>query len=125
VAPEASYHWWDLRLHPTYGTIEVRAADVQTRIRDTATMIALVQSLAFSLAARFDAGERLTVLSSERIAENMWLRSNGSRNHLTRRSVRLSGPPRPQQPRLPLVSKGSQRSADGHTIARPARKADI
>ena len=73
VAPEASYHWWDLRLHPKYGTIEVRAADVQTRIRDTATMIALVQSLAFSLAARYDAGETLPVHSSERIAENMWL----------------------------------------------------
>lgn len=73
VAPEASYHWWDLRLHPTYGTIEVSAADVQTRIRDTATMIALVQSLAFSLAARYDAGETLPVYSSERIAENMWL----------------------------------------------------
>ena len=73
MAPEASYHWWDLRLHPTYGTIEVRAADVQTRIRDTATVIALVQSLAFSLAARYDAGESLPVFSSERIAENMWL----------------------------------------------------
>jgi carboxylate-amine ligase len=73
VAPEASYHWWDLRLHAKYGTIEVRAADVQTRIRDSATIIALVQSLAFSLAARYDAGETLPVLPSERIAENMWL----------------------------------------------------
>jgi glutamate---cysteine ligase / carboxylate-amine ligase len=51
----------------------VRAADVQTRIRDTATLIALVQSLVFSLAARFDAGETLPVFSGERIAENMWL----------------------------------------------------
>jgi carboxylate-amine ligase len=73
VAPEASYHWWDLRLHPTYGTIEVRAADVQTRIGDTATMIALIQSLVFSLAARYDAGETLPVFSGERISENMWL----------------------------------------------------
>jgi carboxylate-amine ligase len=73
VAPDASYHWWELRLHPKYGTIEVRAADVQTCIRDTATIVALVQSLAFSLAARYDAGEALPVLSSERIAENMWL----------------------------------------------------
>jgi glutamate---cysteine ligase / carboxylate-amine ligase len=73
VAPEVSYHWWDLRLHPRHGTIEVRAADVQTRIRDAATVIAFVQSLVFSLAARYDAGENLQVLSSERIAENMCL----------------------------------------------------
>ena len=73
VAPDAGYQWWDLRLHPRYGTIEVRAADVQTRIRDTATIVALVQSLAFSLAARYDAGETLPVLSSERITENVWL----------------------------------------------------
>jgi glutamate---cysteine ligase / carboxylate-amine ligase len=80
VAPDASYHWWDLRLHPIHGTIEVRAADVQTRIRDTATMIALVQSLAFSLAARYDAGETLPVFSGERIAENMWLAARDGLN---------------------------------------------
>ena len=72
-APDASYHWWDIRLHPSHGTIEVRAADAQTCVQDAATLIALVQSLAFSLAGRYDAGETLYVSSSERIAENMWL----------------------------------------------------
>ena len=70
---DATHHWWDLRLHPTYGTIEVRAADVQTRLQDAATVIALVQSLVFSLANRYDAGEALPLFSSERIAENTWL----------------------------------------------------
>jgi carboxylate-amine ligase len=65
--------WWDLRLSPKYGTIEVRAPDVQTRVADTAAIAALVQSLVAWLAARFDGGERLPVEPSERIRENAWL----------------------------------------------------
>ena len=33
--PDESHQWWDLRLRPRYGTIEVRAADVQTRVSRT------------------------------------------------------------------------------------------
>jgi carboxylate-amine ligase len=63
--------WWDMRLHPSTATIEVRAADVQTRVEDTSAIVAVVQSLAFELAARFDAGERLPVHERERIDEAM------------------------------------------------------
>ena len=43
--PEPTFVWWDLRLQPRYGTIEIRVMDAQTRIRDTAALAALVQCL--------------------------------------------------------------------------------
>lgn len=38
--------WWDVRLHPRLGTVEVRELDVQSRLEDTAALAALVQGLA-------------------------------------------------------------------------------
>src|SRR6201985_3428408 len=43
--PEPTFVWWDLRLQPRYGTLEIRVMDAQTRIRDTAALDALVQCL--------------------------------------------------------------------------------
>lgn len=37
--------WWDVRLHPALGTLEVRAADTQFDIRRTAALTALVHCL--------------------------------------------------------------------------------
>ena len=73
VMPDDSHQWWDLRLRPRYGTIEIRAADVQTRLEDSATVAALVQSLVYDLACRYDAGDPLPVDPGERITENAWL----------------------------------------------------
>ncbi len=71
--PDGSYHWWDLRLNFKHGTLEIRVADVQTRVEDAAAIVALVQSLVYELAARHDAGESLPVGRDERIVENTWL----------------------------------------------------
>jgi glutamate---cysteine ligase / carboxylate-amine ligase len=38
--------WWDVRIHPALGTIEVRAADAQFDLRRTAALAALVHCLA-------------------------------------------------------------------------------
>ena len=38
--------WWDVRLHPDLGTIEVREMDAQPRLGDVAALAALVQGLA-------------------------------------------------------------------------------
>jgi carboxylate-amine ligase len=38
--------WWDVRLHPRLGTIEVREMDGQSRLADVAALAALVQGLA-------------------------------------------------------------------------------
>ncbi|MDA0180651.1 YbdK family carboxylate-amine ligase [Solirubrobacter phytolaccae] len=43
--PEPTFIWWDVRLQPKLGTLEVRVMDAQTRIRDTAALVALVQCL--------------------------------------------------------------------------------
>jgi carboxylate-amine ligase len=44
--PDPSFLWWDVRLQPKLGTVEVRVMDAQSTIADTAPLLALVQSLA-------------------------------------------------------------------------------
>jgi carboxylate-amine ligase len=44
--PDPSFLWWDMRLQPALGTVEVRIMDAQTTLGDTAALVALVQSLA-------------------------------------------------------------------------------
>jgi carboxylate-amine ligase len=43
--PEPTFLWWDIRLQPRLGTLEVRVMDAQTRVGDTAALAALVQCL--------------------------------------------------------------------------------
>jgi carboxylate-amine ligase len=43
--PEPSFVWWDARLQPRLGTLEIRVMDAQTRVRDTGALTALVQCL--------------------------------------------------------------------------------
>jgi carboxylate-amine ligase len=42
---EPTFLWWDVRLQPRLGTLEVRIMDAQTRVRDTLALAALVQCL--------------------------------------------------------------------------------
>jgi glutamate---cysteine ligase / carboxylate-amine ligase len=42
---EPTFLWWDARLQPRFGTLEVRIMDAQTRVRDTLALAALVQTL--------------------------------------------------------------------------------
>ncbi len=43
--PEPTFLWWDLRLQPRFGTLEVRVMDAQVHPSDTAALLALVQCL--------------------------------------------------------------------------------
>jgi glutamate---cysteine ligase / carboxylate-amine ligase len=43
--PDPSYLWWDARLQPRLGTVEVRVMDAASRVEDVATLAALVQCL--------------------------------------------------------------------------------
>ena len=43
--PEPTFVWWDLRLQPRYGTLEIRIMDTQIESWRTGALIALVQSL--------------------------------------------------------------------------------
>ena len=90
--PEPTFVWWDVRLQPKFGTLEVRVMDAQTRIRDTAALAALVQCL-----VRREALDGLAEpeLSPEVIDENRFL---AARDGI---EARLLDPqPRPLRPRL-------------------------
>ena len=43
--PDHSHLWWDVRLQPRYGTVEVRIMDAQASVEQTAALTALVQCL--------------------------------------------------------------------------------
>jgi carboxylate-amine ligase len=43
---DVSYLWWDVRLHPTHGTLEVRELDAQSSLEHIAALGALVRALA-------------------------------------------------------------------------------
>lgn len=63
--PDYSWCWWDARPHPKFGTVELRAADVQTDVSHTAALVALVQCLVAGSDGR-DPEDPLFV------AENKW-----------------------------------------------------
>jgi glutamate---cysteine ligase / carboxylate-amine ligase len=43
--PEPGFLWWDARLQPRLGTVEVRIMDAQSRVRDAAALAAVVHCL--------------------------------------------------------------------------------
>jgi carboxylate-amine ligase len=71
--PDARRWWWELRLHPTFGTIEVRVADSQTTVGETAAVAAVVHALVTWLARRAADGEALAVAPTWRIEENSFV----------------------------------------------------
>jgi carboxylate-amine ligase len=69
---DPSLLWWDARLQPRYGTVEVRIMDAQTTVADVGAVAALVQSLALCELERPDSpGDRPT--ANELIEENRFL----------------------------------------------------
>jgi carboxylate-amine ligase len=71
--PDARRWWWELRLHPTFGTVEVRVADAQTTSGETAAVAAVIHALVVWLARRVEAGEPLHVAPRWRIEENSFI----------------------------------------------------
>ncbi len=67
-----TFLWWDLRPHPRLGTIEIRICDAQTRLETTAVLVALVQSLAATLAERYEREGALPIQPRPLIEENKW-----------------------------------------------------
>jgi glutamate---cysteine ligase / carboxylate-amine ligase len=48
--PDYTFLWWDLRPHPKLGTVEVRAMDSQSSLRDALGLAALIHALARRIA---------------------------------------------------------------------------
>jgi glutamate---cysteine ligase / carboxylate-amine ligase len=70
--PNAGTWWWELRLHPGFGTLEFRVPDAQSSVADAAAIVAVAQALVAWLGERHDAGEELPVQPTWRIEENRW-----------------------------------------------------
>jgi carboxylate-amine ligase len=69
---DPSQWWWEARLHPVHGTVEIRVPDTQATVADTIAIAAVAHALVADLAARAAAGEDLGAAPSWRIAENRW-----------------------------------------------------
>jgi carboxylate-amine ligase len=68
--PDPSFLWWDVRLQPALGTVEVRAMDAQSSVGDSAPLVALVQSLAMLV---LEGGPPNRASAPEVLAENRFL----------------------------------------------------
>lgn len=64
--------WWDIRPHPSFGTLEVRICDAPSTLRELAALVALVQSLVVALGDRYESGAPLRVLKPWILRENKW-----------------------------------------------------
>src|SRR5439155_29217 len=69
---ESTFFWWDARLQPRLGTIEVRVMDAQTSLEDAAALVALVRSLVVAEATDRVAAERM-IRAPEVLEENRFL----------------------------------------------------
>jgi carboxylate-amine ligase len=64
--------WWEVRLHPGFGTVEVRVCDQPSTAAESATLAAVVQALCSRIAEEYDAGSLALPVARERIEENRW-----------------------------------------------------
>jgi glutamate---cysteine ligase / carboxylate-amine ligase len=70
--PEPTFLWWDVRLQPRWGTVEVRIMDAQITVADSSPLVALVQSLVHMEASQ-GAAAGAAEPSPELLAENRFL----------------------------------------------------
>ena len=65
--------WWDIRLHPRLGTVEIRICDAVTRLEDAVAVAAFCQSLVKLYSEQFDRGAEIPSYHRILTAENKWL----------------------------------------------------
>jgi len=65
--------WWDIRLHPRLGTIEIRICDAVTRLEDALAIAAFCQALVKLYSERFDRGDEIPSYHRILTSENKWL----------------------------------------------------
>ena len=64
--------WWDVRLHPGLGTVEIRAFDAQTDVVRNEALVALAAALCDMLALEYDSRRPLPIIPNREIEENKW-----------------------------------------------------
>ena len=65
--------WWDIRLHPRLGTVEIRICDAVTRVEDAVALAAYCQALVKHYCERYDRGEEIPSYHRILTTENKWL----------------------------------------------------
>jgi len=64
--------WWDIRPHPTYGTVELRICDGLPTLAEVGMVAALAQCLVEQLDTQIDRGYTLPTPSGWTVRENKW-----------------------------------------------------
>src|SRR3954447_16772126 len=64
--------WWDIRPHPTFGTLEFRVCDVPTRVEETLALAAIAQALIVKLHRLYSRNMGFRLYRRALIDENKW-----------------------------------------------------
>src|SRR6266542_2502162 len=65
--------WWDIRLHPRLGTLEIRICDAVTRVEDAVALAAFCQALVKHYCERQERGAQIPSYHRILTTENKWL----------------------------------------------------
>src|SRR5918911_654017 len=65
--------WWDIRLHPKWGTVEIRICDAVTRVEHAVALAAYCQALVKHLSEKYERGEQIPSYHRILTTENKWL----------------------------------------------------
>jgi glutamate---cysteine ligase / carboxylate-amine ligase len=65
--------WWDIRLHPRLGTVEIRICDAVTRVEDAVALAAFCQALVKHYSERHERGDEIPSYHRILTTENKWL----------------------------------------------------
>jgi carboxylate-amine ligase len=64
--------WWDVRPHPTFGTLEFRICDVATRVNEAVAIAALIQAIVVKLHRLYTRNMGFRTYPRALIEENKW-----------------------------------------------------
>jgi glutamate---cysteine ligase / carboxylate-amine ligase len=65
--------WWDIRLHPRFGTVEIRVCDAVTRVEDAVALAAYCQCLVKLYSERYAVSAEIPSYHRILTTENKWL----------------------------------------------------
>jgi carboxylate-amine ligase len=69
---ESTQLWWSVRPHHSFGTVEVRICDAQTRGEDASSLAGLIVACVAQTAIDLDEGVAAAPLGDREIEENLW-----------------------------------------------------
>jgi carboxylate-amine ligase len=64
--------WWDVRPHPTYGTLEFRMFDTATKVEEAVAIAALTQAIIVKLHRLYTSNQSWRIYRRALIEENKW-----------------------------------------------------